>query len=151
MGSAHRSGQWVVGQSAKPQFPWSWLDYYYSGTIGVNAYAILETYGNTLTLTGYKLLEEDEVLDSFTIVKSGAGLSKGDPSKQEQTDTPPAEPENPPAETPDPSIQTPNPPAEPAPSPIRGLLWIVLGCVSAAAVGVLVYAGALLAKRKKRA
>ncbi|MBQ8719360.1 MAG: fibronectin type III domain-containing protein [Clostridia bacterium] len=147
MGSSHRTGQWVVGQSAKPKFPWSWLDYYYSEKIGVNSYALLETYGNALTLTGYKLLEEDEVLDTLTIVKSGAGLNKGDtPSKEEQTDTP-----TPPVDQVDPPTETPDAPSEPVPSAMRGTLWIVLGCISAAAVGVLAYAALLLAKSKKNA
>ena len=146
MGSSHRSGQWVLGQSAKPSFPWWWLDYYHSEKIGVNSYALLETYGNALTLTGYKLLEEDEVLDTITIVKSTAGLHKDDtPQKEEQTDTPPLDQED----TPTPTPETPQILAEPQPSAIRGTLWIVLGCVSAAALGVLVYAAILLAKRKK--
>jgi hypothetical protein len=61
------------------------------------------------------------------------------------TDTPPLDQED----TPTPTPETPQILAEPQPSAIRGTLWIVLGCVSAAALGVLVYAAILLAKRKK--
>ena len=155
MGTTHRTGGWAVGQSAKPKFPWSWLDYYYSAQIGVNAYAILETYGDTLTLTGYKLLEEDSVIDTLTIVKSGAGLSKND-KPTEETPTPAAD-QDPPVETPETPetpnetpAETPQTPAEPQPSAIRGVLWAVLGCISAAAIGVLAYAGVLLAKKNAK-
>jgi len=51
----------------------------------------------------------------------------------------------------DPPTETPDTPSEPVPSAIRGTLWIVLGCISAAAVGVLAYAALLLAKSKKNA
>lgn len=142
MGTAHRTGQWSVGQSAKPDFPWPWLDYYYSENIGVCSYAVLETYGNSLTLTGYKMLEEDEVLDTLTIVKSSAGKDKDEPT------TPPVD-QNPPVDEESPS-EKPTTPAEPRPSAIRGVLWAVLGVVSAAAVGVLTYAGVLFAKSKKK-
>ena len=153
MGSAHRTGQWVVGQSAKPNFPWSWLDYYYSPQIGVNSYAILETYGDCLTLTGYKLLEEDEVLDTLTIKKSGAGLSKDDtPSEEEKPDTPtlPDDKEDTPTDVPGTPTDATKTPTEPQPSAIRGVLWAVLGCISAAAIGVLAYAGVLLAKKNAK-
>lgn len=104
MGTAHHTGKWSLGQSAKPGFPWPWLDYYYSPSIGVCSYAVLETRGNSLTLTGFKLLEEDEVLDTLTIVKSSAGLSKDEPPAPEggnentedepNTPTPPADQNN---------------------------------------------------------
>ncbi len=141
MGSAHRTGQWVVGQSAKPKFPWSWLNYYYSEKTGVNSYAVLETYGKSLTLTGYYLLDEDaEPLDTLTIIKSSAGVNKEEkPPKEEPEEKPPVN-QKPPLQT----------PAEPQPSAIRGILWGVLGCVSAAAVGVLIYAVVLLVKKNAK-
>jgi predicted phosphodiesterase len=148
MGTAHRTGGWALGQSSKPGFPWPWLDYYYSATTGVCSYALLETYGNALTLTGYKLLEEDEVLDTLTIVKSTAGKTKPEtPAPEDEPEAPQDQEE--PSENQEPTTETPVTPAEPQPSAIRGVLWIVLGCVSAAAIGVLVYAGILFAKKKK--
>jgi predicted phosphodiesterase len=144
MGTAHRTGKWAVGQSAKPDFPWPWLDYYYSASVGVNSYAVLETYGNSLTLIGYELLDDGEILDTLTIIKSTAGLSKGEnpPKTDEQPDPTPSveQEEQTPTETPQISV-------DPVPSAIRGTLWIVLACVSAVALGVLVYAGILLAKK----
>ena len=54
-----------------------------------------------------------------------------------------------PSEEQEPIVDPPVTPTEPQPSAIRGLLWAILGGVSAAAIGVLTYAGILLAKKKK--
>ena len=154
MGTAHRTGGWALGQSAKPGFPWPWLDYYYSASTGVCSYAILETYMDTLTLTGYKLLEEDAVLDTLTISKSGAGQSKNNdkPAQENPTNKPSTDnqEQEPPVDTPDTPVDTPDTPTEPQPSANRGTLWIVLGCVSAAAIGVIAYALVLLGKKNAK-
>ena len=61
---------WAPGQSAKPGFPWSWLDFYYSATSGVSAFGVLETARNELTLSSYYMFEPETAIDSFTIVKT---------------------------------------------------------------------------------
>ena len=83
-------------------------------------------------------------INALTIVKSTAGKTKT------ETPAPEDEPEvQEPSEEQEPIVDPPVTPAEPQPSAIRGLLWAILGGVSAAAIGVLTYAGILLAKKKK--